>query len=432
MNNQLTYEKAKALIPGGTQLLSKRPEMFAPDAWPSYYSKAEGAFVWDLENNRYLDMSTMSVGACILGYADSDVDDAVISAIRSGINSSLNTLEEVELADLLVSLHPWFGGVRFCRSGGEAMSIAVRIARAHTKKDIVFFSGYHGWCDWYLAANLASTDALDGQLMPGLEPAGVPRGLQGTAYPFDVTNLEALREQMQRHEGSVAAVVIEPARGVAVSPQQLDQLRALCDEFGVLLVYDEITSGFRLCAGCMHIEHKVKPDIAVLAKSLANGYPMAAVLGRKEVMDAAQSTFISSTNWTDRAGPTAALATIRKYQKNEVHRHIAKLGEAVKHVWLTEAKEAGIEISVSGISSLPSFAFADDYSAHMDALYVQLMLSRKVLGFKQFKPSFAHSEIHVDLYHEAVREVFMEIKRYDSDKLMKIRPAQRGFHRLTS
>ena len=143
------YNRAKRLIPGGTQLLSKRPEMFAPDIWPAYYSKAKGCRVWDLDGREFIDMSIMAVGACILGYADDDVDNAVIEAVRNGVNSSLNCTEEVVLAEALLDLHPWFDMVRYARSGGEAMSIAVRIARAKTKRDTVLFSGYHGWTDWY-------------------------------------------------------------------------------------------------------------------------------------------------------------------------------------------------------------------------------------------------------------------------------------------
>lgn len=184
------YNLAKGLIPGGTQLLSKRPEMFAPNVWPSYYSKAKGYEIWDLDNRKFIDMSIMAVGACILGYADEDVDQQVIRSIKSGVNSSLNCPEEVDLANILLDLHPWFGMIRYARSGGEAMSIAVRIARAYTDKEIVLFSGYHGWTDWYLAANLSNGKHLDGQLMPGLEPKGVPRGLSGSAIPFDANSID--------------------------------------------------------------------------------------------------------------------------------------------------------------------------------------------------------------------------------------------------
>jgi glutamate-1-semialdehyde 2,1-aminomutase len=219
------YKIAKSFIPGGTQLLSKRPEMFAPEVWPSYYSKAKGCKIWDLDGREFIDMSIMSVGACILGYADEEVDEAVIKSIRDGVNSTLNCPEEVELAKLLLDLHPWFHMVRYARSGGEAMSIAVRIARAFTDREIIIFSGYHGWNDWYLSANLSDDKNLDGQLMSGLEPNGVPRSLIGTAIPFDSNSIDSLREKIKGRENKIAAIVIEPARGEEVSTNFLKSLK---------------------------------------------------------------------------------------------------------------------------------------------------------------------------------------------------------------
>lgn len=429
--SQTIYRQAKRIIPGGTQLLSKRPEMFSPDNWPAYYKAAKGAEIWDVNDRKFLDMSIMAVGACILGYADSDVDDAVIAAIKNGVNSSLNCTEEVSLAERLIELHPWFGGVRYCRSGGEAMSIAVRIGRAYSNRDVVLFSGYHGWCDWYLAANLADDKALDGQLMPGLSPSGVPRGLAGSSAPFDITNIDSLVEAIESRSGEVGVVVLEPARGVAVSEECLKNIRSVCDEHNIVLIYDEITSGFRLCPGGMHRQHSVHPDIAVLAKSIANGYPMAVVMGTEKVMSAAQDTFISSTNWTDRTGPVAALATIEKYTKTSTEVWIAERGNQVKNLWLSEASECGIEIEVSGIASLPAFSFGGKLAPHLNALFVSLMLENNILGFRQFKPSLAHTSSCVEHYGEVLRDVFTQIRGLSTRKILQVEPAHTGFHRLT-
>ena len=234
------YRRAKALMPGGTQLLSKRPEMFAPDVWPSYYSRAKGCRVWDLDDREFIDMAIMGIGAAIIGYADDEIDGAVIEAIERGVMTSLNCPEEVELAEALIELHPWFDMVRYARSGGEGMGMAVRIARAHTKRDVVLFSGYHGWNDWYLAANLADDAALDGQLMPGLEPNGVPRGLTGTAIPFQVNDIESLRDTVNGKEHEIAAIIIEPARGEEAPDEYLAMLRELASEIGAVLVFDEM------------------------------------------------------------------------------------------------------------------------------------------------------------------------------------------------
>ncbi len=431
MNGQELYRRAKQLIPGGTQLLSKRPEMFAPEIWPAYYSRAKGCRVWDLEGNEYVDVSIMSVGACILGYADDDVDEAVMAAIRDGVASSLNCPEEVELSELLIDLHPWAQMVRYSRSGGEAMSMAERIARAATGRDLVLFSGYHGWTDWYLAANLGESDALDGHLMPGLQPNGVPRGLRGTAVPFAVNDIENLRRLVRGREREVAAVVIEPARGEDAPQDYLRDLQELVRELGAVLIFDEITSGFRMNAGGIHLRYGVNPDVAVFAKSMANGYAMAAVLGIERVMQAAQSTFISSTNWTERVGPTAALATIKKYQRCQVDRHIITIGNQAKDGWRDVAAKYGVDIRVSGLPTLPNFAFQSKHALPMQTFFTIEMLKHGFLGFRQFKPSYAHASDDVDRYMGAVDDVFAEIATRDPITLLDTPPAHTGFFRLT-
>ena len=262
--SQALYKKAKRLIPGGTQLLSKRPEMFAPENWPAYYRQAGGCEIVDLDGNRLLDMSIMGIGTCLLGYNDPDVSSAVIRRINNGSISSLNNPEEVELAELLLEIHPWADQVRYSRTGGEAMSIAVRIARAKTNRNIVAFCGYHGWHDWYLAANLSSKDQgghLQGHLLPGLEPNGVPDGLIGTALPFRYNHLKDLEAITLQYPDQLAAVVMEPTRYDKPEPGFLEGVRKLCDQIQAVLVVDEITAGWRLHYGGAHIKYGLQPDI---------------------------------------------------------------------------------------------------------------------------------------------------------------------------
>lgn len=425
------YNLAKTLIPGGTQLLSKRPEMFAPNVWPAYYSKAKGCRVWDLDGREFIDMSIMAVGACILGYADDEVDEAVIRAIRDGVNSSLNCPEEVQLAQALIELHPWFGMVRYARSGGEAMALAVRIARAHSKRDTVLFSGYHGWNDWYLAANLSDDKGLDGQLMPGLEPNGVPRGLTGTALPFDANNIESLREKVKGQENKVAAIVIEPARGEDATPGYLKALRNLANEIDAVLIFDEITSGYRMCAGGIHRNYGVYPDIAVFAKSMANGYAMAAVLGTENVMQAAQTTFISSTNWTDRVGPTAALATLKKYQRENAEQHLIATGKKVKKIWQTAAKKESLDISITGLPTLAAFSFKSPNSVGWNTRFTIEMLKEGFLGFRQFKPSLTHGEEALSQYKLSVGRIFNTLAGDPACAELDTPLHHGGFQRLT-
>ncbi len=209
---QELYKKAKKMIPGGTQLLSKRPEMFLPEFWPAYYSRAKGCRVWDLDGNEYVDASYMGIGANVLGYANDEVDAAALEAIHNGGMCTLNAPEEVAVAEKLLEIHPWAGSVRFAKAGGESLAMAVRIARAYTRRDIVLFCGYHGWHDWYLAANISNENAMDDLHIPGLEPLGVPQALAGTNLPFHYNNISEFHALMEKHKGKVAAVVMEPIR----------------------------------------------------------------------------------------------------------------------------------------------------------------------------------------------------------------------------
>jgi len=436
MRGQELYQRAKQLIPGGTQLLSKRPELFLPEQWPAYYASARGVEVTDLDGRVYVDMSIMGVGACVLGYADPEVDAAVKAAIDGGVMCTLNAPEEVALAELLCQLHPWADMVRYARTGGEAMAIAVRIARAHTGRDKVALCGYHGWADWYLAANLGESDALDGHLMPGLEPAGVPRSLRGTALAFHYNRIDQLQAIVAAHGEQLAAIVMEPQRGQAPLPGFLEEVRLIADRIGAVLIFDEITTGFRMTSGGIHLLLGVEPDIAVLAKAMSNGYAMAAIIGRERVMQAAQATFISSTNWTERIGPAAALATIHKYRRENVAQHICDIGQLVTEGWRQAAARAGLPLQTSGLPSLNHFHIDHPDELALTTLFTQLMLEEGYLAHNQFKPSLAHTRQHVQSYLQAVERVFGVLAEAAArgDALQRLRgpQARRGFYRLTS
>jgi glutamate-1-semialdehyde 2,1-aminomutase len=429
------YRKAKTLIPGGTQLLSKRPELHLPENWPSYYSKAKGAEVWDLDGNKYLDMGFSGIGATVLGFADSDVDAAVHAAIDAGTMATLNCPEEVELVELLCSLHPWAAMARFARGGGEAMVIASRIARAHTKREKIAFCGYHGWHDWYLSANLAEDDILDGHLLPGLEPRGVPRGLKKTMLPFRYNNIEELEAIVKEHGVDLAAISMEPLREHGPEGDFLHRVRELATKTGAVLIFDEVTSGFRLNCGGVHMTLGVEPDIAVFAKALGNGYPSAAVLGRRSVMESAQTTFISSTSWTERIGPTAALATVKKFQKENVHQHLVRIGTLIQQGWIDAASSCDLPLEVSGIAPLGHFHIQSDFGDAPRTLFTQLMLERGFLALSKFYAMYAHTEEHVTKYLGAVKDVFgvvsTAIRERNIESHLKGPVAHGDFKRLT-
>jgi glutamate-1-semialdehyde 2,1-aminomutase len=432
---QLMYRKAKLRIPGGTQLFSKRPELFLPEKWPNYYSKAKGAEIWDLDGNKYIDMSYMGMGACVLGYADPDVDNTVKTAIASGSMCTLNCPEEVELADLLCEIHPWAEMVRYARTGGEAMAIAVRIARAQTKKDKVIFCGYHGWHDWYLAANFGGGDVLDGHLIPGLEPTGVPRALKNTAFAFHYNKVNELKTIVSSNKGEIAAIAMEPVRNYEPEPGFLEEVREIATRIGAVLIFDEVSSGWRLTTGGVHLLYGVIPDIAVFAKAMSNGYPMAAIIGTADVMQAAQDSFISSTYWTERIGPTAALATIRKYKRCNVSEHLIKIGRHIQSGWKSTAERHGLRINISGISPLGHLSFEHENGQAIRTLFTQEMLQKGFLAINAFYASYAHQDHHVENYLKAVDKTFAliteAIERNGVEKLLKGPVAHSDFYRLT-
>lgn len=433
MRGQALYKKALKIIPGGTQLFSKRPELYLPRLWPTYYSKAKGAEIIDLDGKRYFDMGIFAVGACILGYADRDVDRAVKTAIDNGSASTLNCPEEIELAGLLCELHPWASMVRFSRSGGEAAAIAIRIARAYTNRDKIAFCGYHGWCDWYLAANLSSRKALDGQLMPGLAPSGVPRALKDTAFAFNYGRLGELEAIVKSHGRQLAAVIMEPARD---KPDKvfLKKVKEIASSIKAVLIFDEITSGFRMNSGGMHLLLKINPDMAIFAKAMANGYPIGAVIGIQKVMQAAQSSFISSTNWSERTGFAAAIATIKKFRKKNVAEHLIRVGEKVQRGWQEAADKAGLKIKISGMAPLSHFSFNYPNDLAISTFFIQEMLKKGFLVSTQFKSSYAHKDKHIKEYLKAAGEVFYKIKdslkKRNIEVLLKGPIAKRGFYRL--
>ena len=434
---QAMYRLAKSLIPGGTQLVSKRPEMFAPDQWPAYYREAHGCEIVDLDNRLYLDMSSMGIGACLLGYSDPDVTAAVVRRVQAGSHCTLNNPEEVELAQLLLRLHPWAENVRYARTGGEAMAVAVRIARAKTGRDRVAFCGYHGWHDWYLAANRVpggTADRLQNHLLSGLPPHGVPAQLAGTAFPFGYNQLDEIRKIVEEHGPSLAAVVMEPTRSVDPELGFLDGVRDLCDRAGAVLIFDEITVGWRLNLGGAHLLYGVMPDIAVFAKALGNGHPMAAIIGRSEVMQAAQESFISSTYWTEGVGPVAALATIRKMQTLDVPGHLSAIGTQFRQGLAKIAQRHGVPLMLAGHPSITTLSFDHPEALALQTLLTVRMLNRGILTGTGFYVSMAHTSEHLDRYLATADDIFHELAEAicDGDACRRIGGPVRhaGFTRL--
>ena len=443
--NQL-YQRAKKLIPGGTQLFGKRQEMFAPDQWPTYFSEAQGAEVIDLDGRCYVDMSACGIGATVLGYADPDVTAAVVQRVQKGGMCTLNPPDEVELAELLIQLHPWAEMARFGRVGGETMAVAVRIARARTRRDKVAFCGYHGWHDWYLAANLPTEgdEPAEGEemvdrlgnwhLLPGLEPRGIPRGLAGTSFPFTYNRIDELKSIVQQHGKELAAIVMEPTRQQPPEPGFLEGVRELADHCGAKLIFDEITIGWKLCCGGAHLKYGVDPDLVVFAKTLGNGHPITAVIGRADTMQAAQDTFISSALWTEAIGPAAGVATVKKLMQVDVPSHIDRIGQRVRDGLYSIAEGYKVPFIASGYPGLQFFSFDSPQANEIQTLWTVRMLEHGFLVSGGFFPMLSHENQHVDDFLEACDPVFEEIgiglRRDDLQQRIGGPVKHAGFRRL--
>jgi len=322
--------------------------------------------------------------------------------------SSLNPPEEVYLADKLCEIHPWAENVRFARTGGEIAAIAVRIARATTGRDVVAICGYHGWSDWYLAANLGDSKGLDGVHLPGLQPAGVPRGLKGTSLTFNYGDKEAFDKIIAEYGDRLACVIMEPCRNNMPPEGWLEYIRDEVHRVGGLLIFDEITIGWRLNFGGSHLQFGVNPDMALFAKAMGNGHPIAAVIGTKEAMDGAHTSFISSTYWTEGVGPTAALATIEKMEKTKVWEYVANIGNTVKKDWADAAARHGVEITTPGFPCLAHFGFKEN-GLEMKTLFTVLMLKQGFMANTGMYPTLAHNEEVLKIHREALDKVFAEM-----------------------
>jgi len=409
------YKKAKTLIPGGTMLLSKRPEMFLPNNWPSYFSKAKGCKIWDLDNQELLDMTIMGIGTNTLGYGHDAVDSAVLDTVRKGNMSTLSCPEEVYLAEKLIEMNSWAHMVRFARSGGEANSIAIRIARAASGKDKVAICGYHGWHDWYLSANHNSGDSLSGHLLPGLNPSGVPKALKDTVLPFHYNNYEELVDLVEKHD--IGVIKMEVLRNFGPEDNFLHKVRELATKKNIVLIFDECTSGFRETFGGIYKKFSVEPDVAMYGKTIGNGYALTAVVGKRSVMEAAQTSFISSTFWTERIGPTAALATLKVMEEIKSWEIITSIGKKIQEGWDSLASLHGLEINIAGIPSLSTYSFTSENALAYKTLIAQELLKKNILASTNFYASIAHEDNYIQKYFSELDKVYAIIKKCENQEL---------------
>ena len=432
IKGQKLWKRARHSILGGNMLLSKRPEMFLPEKWPTYFSKAKGCRVWDLDGKEFIDMSMMGIGTNILGYGHPEVDESVRETINLGNMSTLNCPEEVYLAEKLINMHSWSGSIRFARSGGEANAIAIRIARAASGKDNVAICGYHGWHDWYLSANLNSNTSLDKHLLPGLEPMGVPINLKETTFTFNYNKIDELKVLIK--EKKIGIIKMEVVRNLEPTNNFLQEVRDLANKNNIILIFDECTSGFRETFGGIHKKYHVEPDIAMFGKALGNGYAISAVLGRREVMEMAQSSFISSTFWTERIGPTAALKTLEVMEREKTWELITNTGRFIQKRLIEIFNNYQLKISLTGIPSLINFTFESDRALAYKTLISQEMLKKGYLAGSSIYVCTEHSKEIIDNYFNELDPILGLIRDCEDgrsvNELLEGPVCQSGFKRL--
>ena len=431
---QELYKKAKKIIPGGTMLFSKNPDNFLPDKWPTYFSKAKGKNIWDLDGNLLKDMSLMGVGTNVLGYSNKEIDSFVINKAKLGNLSTLNCPEEVMLAEKLIAINPWAHMVRYARTGGEANAIAIRIARAASGRDKVAICGYHGWHDWYLSINHNSVyDNLSDHLMSGISSTGVPKHLKDSVFPFEYNNFEMLEKITS--ENDIGVIKMEVQRNFPPTNNFLKKVRSLATKKNIVLIFDECSSGFRETFGGLFIKHDIEPDLVIFGKTLGNGYAITAVVGKKDIMGAARNSFISSTFWTERIGPSAAIKTLELMEKLESWNIITDLGNLMRNKWKKISDNNNIKLEINGIPAMSSFNFLHKDNLKFKTFITQEFLKKDILATSQFYPSICHNERDINEYAEIFNDLLFQIKKCvdgekSIDELLEVKSIRSGFKRF--
>ena len=407
-NGYRLWLEASKIIPGGNSILSKRPERYASKIWPTYFKKAKGCEIWDLNNKKFYDFAQMGIGVSILGYSNKELNNYIKKKIDKGISTTLNSYEEVDLAKKLLKLNPGFNGVKFARSGGEAMAVAIRLARSlKINNQYIAFSGYHGWFDWYLATNLQTKNNLNEHLIPGLDTVGVDKKLKGSIYPFSYNKTEELKKLIKKNK-KIGIIVVESARYDYPEKQFVKNINKICKENNLILICDEITSGFRINGTGAYKKIGFKPDIVVYGKGLGNGFPITAIVAKKKIINKAQKSFISSSNWSERVGFCAALKTIEIIEKKKIWKHLDIIGKQIREGWLKIFKKYNLKISVSNF--LPLLTMKLNYGSKNNLIltyYTQEMLKKNFLVSSSIYISHTHSKKIVKRY------------LYESDKIFK-------------
>ena len=407
------YRRSGQIIPGHTQLISRRADQFANGVSPVYAQRASGSRFVDVDENEYIDWVN-AVGAVILGHADPVVDAAVKEQIDRGSIYTLNSPLEIDLAEELAATIPSAQMVRYTKGGGEACAVAARIARGVTGRDKILICGYHGWHDWYQAANFGIDPESGEYPFAGIEPTGVPRALAGTVIPFPYGDLDALARLLEENAGEVAGVMMEPARTQLPPAGYLAGVKKLVEAHDGVLIFDEVSCGWRLRIGGVQEAVGVTPHMTVVAKAMSNGYPMGAVVGRQDVMEPAARMFISSSYWSDNIGLIASLTTIRELKRRGAEARFAEIGESLRAGIDQAIAAAGLRGGLVGLHTNPALHLhlpEESLRPKVNTLFVQEMARRGVHCYASFKATLAHTAGDIEQTVEAANGALHVIRQ---------------------
>ena len=414
--------RARLVLPGITQTYSKAPDQQVEGVYPVFLERGEGCRVWDVDGNEYIDYPC-ALGPMVLGYGDPEVDAAARERVTEGPVFSLGHSLEVEVAEALVEMVPCAEMVRFLKTGSEAMTASVRLARAATGREHVAMCGYHGWHDWCIGHTARN--------------AGVPQAVRELTHQWTYNDLDSLRTVLTAYRGQVAAVVMEPVGVEAPERGFLEGVRALADEHGALLVFDEIITGFRLALGGAQEYFDVVPDLAAFGKAMANGYPLAAVAGRADVMELIASTvFISSTFGGDTVSLGASLATMQRIRRGGVIDHLWRQGARLMEGFNALASEHEVPARMIGLAPRRVIAFEAAGGADantLKGLVWQECLDRGVLLGNANFVSLAHDDAAVqatiDAFDGALKVAGEAVRHGDVAARLRGRPPAEVFRR---
>ena len=387
--------RAEALIPGASQTFSKGPNQFVRGASPLFLERGEGARVWDVDGNEYLDF-TMALCAVSLGYADPDVNAAVARQLERGVLFTLAHPLEAEVAEQLCRLIPCAEMVRFGKNGSDVTSGAVRLARAFTGRDVIAACGYHGWQDWSIG--------------PTTRNMGVPKAVRELTCTFTYNRIETLERIFDEHPGRVAAVIMEP---VGIEPPRsgfLESVRELSSRRGALLIFDEIVTGFRLALGGAQEHFGVVPDLACFGKGMSNGFPLSALVGRRDIMRLLEEVFFSFTAGGEVASLVACLATLSKLERCAVIPQLWRQGERIREHVDRAAAAAGVAgaIRCVGLGPRTVMTFTQDDGEpwwSLKSLFQQECVKLGLLFTGAHNIALAHDDVAVKAAWEVYDEV---------------------------